>query len=161
MLPITSPLADALAAKADALRDVYNSGERLLLFREAASGVKTGLELIGEFTGSWQKERRRFERGEVQPPAIVCYFDDTWTPDALAVVAAFGVFTDEDAIVRDKCKPEGIARFGDEIGMRLRSTGRLAGTYAIEGDLDNLLLASGDNLVLAAGGNLLLAGGGA
>jgi hypothetical protein len=158
-LPVTSPLADALAAKADALRDVYNAGERLLLFRQAESGVKTGLELIGEFTGSWQKERRRFERGEEQLPAIVCYFDDTWTPEALSVVAAFGVFTDEDAIVRDKCRTEGVARFGDEIGMRLRSTGRLAGAYALPvDDVDSLLLASGDNLLLVQGGNLLLGG---
>lgn len=131
MLPVTSPLADALAAKADALRDVFNEGERLVLFRHAVAGVKGSYELIGEFTGSWQKERRRFERGEEQLPAVVCYFDDTWTPDALAEVVVFGVFTDEEAIVRDKCRLEGVARFGDEIGMRLRSTGRLAGTYTL------------------------------
>lgn len=143
-MQVTSPLADALAAKADALRSVYNEGERLALFRNAVTNNKASFEVIGEVVDGWQKERRRFERGQEQPPAIIVYINDTWTSAVLETVVGFGVFIDEDAILLERCQPEGIARMGDEIAFRLRSTGRTAGTYPLAGDVSVYARATED-----------------
>lgn len=121
---VTSPLADAMGAVADALRGVYNEGERFALFRQAVSNNKAGLELIGEVYENVEKARDR--KGE--PPTVIVYINDEWTSEILQTVAAFSVFTDEDALVLEGCKPLEVARFGDEYSYRMQSTGRLAGT---------------------------------
>lgn len=120
---VTSPLADAMGAVADALRGVYNDGERLALYANANTGVKSGPVLIGEVYDGWEKGRER--QGEL--PTVIVYISDEWTSEILQTVVAFSVFTDEDALVLENCKPKEVARFGDEFAYRMQSTGRLGG----------------------------------
>ena len=152
-----SPLADALSAKADALRDIFNEGERLFLFSHAVASNKGGDVLLGEVTAGWQKVRRRFERNPEAAPELLVFFDPTWTRATLETVRAFAILADGAAAgAKDLCRPAGVARYGDEIAMRLVSTGR-AGTYTLPvADVNNFLLESGDALLLESGDQLLL-----
>jgi hypothetical protein len=126
-----NPLADAMAAAADAYRGVFNEGERLFLFEHAVASNKGTDTLLGEVLDGWEKVARSFEDGAQESPTVVVYLSDTWTRAELVGVRSWVILRDgATSGDRHLCALEGVTQYGDEIAVRLRSTGR-AGTYTL------------------------------
>jgi hypothetical protein len=158
------------ATKLDALRGVHLPGYRLIALTHAIADNKSGLVAVdfgttpvGLIKRGWMTARpsRNFDRdGNPRPVEIVVAPTRGVTAALLATVRGFVLLprgADEAPI--HEATLVGRPELLTEPAWRLRSTGRLAGTYVLSVDVDNLLLASGDNLLLIQGGNLLLAGG--
>jgi hypothetical protein len=148
-----NPLADAMAAAADAYRGVFNEGERLFLFPHAVTGSKAGFGTAVEVTSGWEKVARSFEDTSQEPPTVIVYLSDEHTRAELAGYAAWAILRDgETAGDRHLCTLEGVAQYGDEIAMRLRSTGR-AGTYTlpVEEEAFAIVTSGGDTWVTDSG----------
>jgi hypothetical protein len=148
-----NPLADAMAAAADALRGVFNEGERLFLFGTSVASSKEGFTLLGEVAAGWEKVGRSFEDTSQESPTVIVYLSDEWTRAELAAVRAWAILPDgATSGARHLCTLEGVAQYGDEIAMRLRSTGR-AGTYTlpVEEEAFAIVTSGGDTWVTDSG----------
>ena len=130
---MSADLREALAEKDDELRDVYNPGERLVLFRTAtpSDSVAEGfiaIDFDGNSTGivkaGWRKERRYFERGTVARPAVKVYLSRRYTRAKLERVAFYAILTRNrtDGLWYGdvtKCDPDGgIPQTADEFAWR-------------------------------------------
>lgn len=136
------------------------AGARCFLLEEANTGVKTGLTLLAEVeSGAFDVAHRDFERGAVEGLELTVGVSVDLTPAMLARARAWAIVEDgasSGAIY--KADLAGVPAFASEPAWRLRSTGRLAGTYSISTELGAVLVTdTGAMIVTDTGAGLAYA----
>jgi hypothetical protein len=163
---VTAVIASTLATKFDVQWNLYNAGERLILFTEAVTWVKTAptpidfsTALPGLVPTGRRMDRRRFDReAGARALDVVVVPTRRVTAAKLATVTAYAIVPrGATSATAHRCRLVGVPENSSEPAFRFTSIGRTF-AYSLEIDVDNLLLASGDHLLLEQGGNLLLGG---